>query len=579
MGGSAIDSAERPWLARYDHGVPPTLEYPAIRLDGLLRRAADHYPDLTASVFFGRRTAYAELDAAVDRIAGGLRRLGLAPGARIALFLPNCPQLVEGLEAVWRAGHVAVPVNPRTSGPELVALLTDSGAQVLVALDRLWNRLGSVDLPGSVRAVFIADLADSLPLPMRFGARLAGRRGSPNPPAASATQDVLPFRDLCRADPVDRDRASAGPDDPAVLLPTGGTTGLPKLAVLSHRNLVANACQLGAWAASLNEGDEVMLSALPLAHGYAMTACLNVSILRGWTQVLVPDPRNIPSVLDAIEHERVTVFPGVPTLYAAICADPGVRAGRRDLRSVEICISGAATLPSAVQAEFERLTGGRLVEGYGLTEASPATHCNPLDGHERTEGIGLPLPDTDCRLVDLDAERRLVGPGEPGVLCIRGPQVMAGYWHRPEDTALALRPDEDGRTWLHTGDIAVASVDGFFRIIDRKKDVIVAAGGLKVYPAEVEDVLSTHPKVRLAAVVGVPPGGSDQRAKAFVVPRDGDPPDPDEILAFLRQRLAPHKVPRAVELRPDLPLAFTGKVLRRVLAEEDSVAPVAADTS
>jgi long-chain acyl-CoA synthetase len=276
-----------------------------------------------------------------------------------------------------------------------------------------------------------------------------------------------------------------------------------------------------------------------------------------------------------IERCRITVFPGVPTLYAAICAHPGVKSGRRNLRSIEACISGAATLPNGTQIEFERLSGGRLVEGYGLTEASPATHCNPLGRGGRNDTIGLPLPDTDCRLVDVETESAAVEPGQHGILCISGPQVMTGYWNRPDDTAQVIRRDADGRTWLHTGDIAEMSADGYFRIVDRKKDIIVAAGGLKVYPNEIEEVLSTHPKVHLAAVIGVPVGSTDQRAKAFVVLRDGERADASEILAFLRDRLAPYKIPKAVEFRAELPLAFTGKVLRRVLAAEEGRASVA----
>jgi long-chain acyl-CoA synthetase len=292
-------------------------------------------------------------------------------------------------------------------------------------------------------------------------------------------------------------------------------------------------------------------------------------VLRGWTQVLVPDPRDTDRLLTEIERRRVTVLPGVPTLYSTISSHPSVASGRRDLRSIEACISGAAALPNGTQAEFERLTGGRLVEGYGLSEASPATHCNPLGSGGRSDTIGLPLPDTDCRLVDVEAETRAVGPGEPGILCVSGPQVMSGYWQRPEDTAEVLRQDADGRTWLHTGDVAEMSTDGYFRIVDRKKDIIVAAGGLKVYPNEIEEVLSTHPKVRLCAVIGVPVGGADQRAKAFVVLRERERSSPAEILAFLAERLAAYKVPKAVEFRAELPLAFTGKVLRRVLADEE----------
>jgi long-chain acyl-CoA synthetase len=445
--------------------------------------------------------------------------------------------------------------------------LADAGATVVIVLDRLWPGLAGTTLPPSVRHVLVARVADDLPLALRVATRLA-RLAERMPPSTLGAVPVRRLGGIARPRTRSPEARPPDVDAPAILLYTGGTTGLPKAAVLTHRNLVANACQLGAWATTLDDGAEVMLSALPLAHGYAMTACMNVSVLRGWTQVLVPDPRDTARLLAEIERWDVTVLPGVPTLYAAICGHPDVASGRRRLRSIEACISGAAALPAGIQAEFEQVTGGRLVEGYGLTEASPATHCNPFGGRG-PGGIGLPLPDTDCRLVDVETESRPVAPGTPGVLCVSGPQVMAGYWQRPDETASALRPDEGGRTWLHTGDVAEMSADGWFRIVDRKKDVIVAAGGLKVWPNEIEDVLSTHPKVRQAAVIGVPVGAADQRAKAFVVLRDGEHADADDLLAFLESRLAPYKVPKSIEFRPDLPLAFTGKVLRRVLAEEE----------
>ena len=559
--------AGRPWLTRYDPGVPATLAYPAVRLDALLRWTTGRYPDRSALIFFGRPTSYRALADAVDRVATGLRRLGLTHGERVALFMPNCPQLVIGLYAIWRAGGVAVPMSPRSTGAEFTRSLSDSGAAAAIVLDQLWLGLKDPAVPSTLRHLVVADVADALPLPMRIGA-LITRRGVRDERLATDTPRIVTFEALAR-EHADAMPPLVGSEDPAVLLYTGGTTGLPKAAILTHRNMVANACQLGAWASGLDDGAEVMLSALPLAHGYAMTSCMNVSVLRGWTQVLVPDPRDIERLLHEIERRRVTVFPGVPTLYASIAAHPSVAAGKHDLRSIEACISGAATLPSGIQIEFERLTGGRVVEGYGLTEASPATHCNPLGPDRRSDGIGLPLPDTDCRLVDVETETRVAEPGQPGVLCIAGPQVMAGYWQRPDDTAQVLRRDADGRTWLHTGDVAEMSADGYFRLVDRKKDIIVAAGGLKVVPNEIEEVLSTHPKVRLSAVIGVPVGGPDQRAKAFVVLREGERADAGEILDFLGERLASYKVPKSIQFRRELPLAFTGKVLRRVLADEE----------
>jgi long-chain acyl-CoA synthetase len=564
-------AAVRPWLSQYDAAVPASLEYPALLLDQLLHRTAERYPDRPATVFFGREAGYRRLDETVDRLAGGLRGLGLVPGDRVALFMPNCPQLVASFYAIWRAGCVAVPINPRATGPELSRQLTDAGAAAAIVLDSLWLGLRDVRLPPTFRHLMVADAADDLPLALRVSAWVL-RRGARRGPITGDGASIVSLREVVRSGEPGSTQAGLGPNDPAVLLYTGGTTGLPKAAILTHRNLVANACQLGAWASTLDDGAEVMLSALPLVHGYAMTACMNVSVLRGWTQVLAPDPRDLERLLAAIERWRVTVFPGVPTLYAAICGHPDVVSGRRDLHSIEACISGAAALPAGIEEEFERMTGGRLVEGYGLSEASPATHCNPFGSGDRNGSIGLPLPDTDCRLVDVETETHEVGPGQPGVLCISGPQVMAGYWQRPEDTAQALRRDETGRVWLHTGDVAEMSDDGYFRIVDRKKDIIVAAGGLKVYPNEIEDVLSTHPKVRQAAVIGVPVGSADQRTKAFVVLRAGQRADADEILAFLRERIAGYKVPKSVEFRAELPVAFTGKVLRRVLAEEERAA-------
>jgi long-chain acyl-CoA synthetase len=563
--------ASRPWLAQYDAGVPAMLDYPAVRLDDLLQGAAERYPDRSALIFFGRRTSYRALDEAVDRVTRGLQRLGLDPGERVGLFMPNCPELMIGFYAVWRAGCVAVPINPRATGRELSRYLSDSEAAAVIVLDRTWLGLQDLVMPSTMRHLIVADLVDDLPLRLRIGARITSRVRRVAAPVRGPVR-VSSFQELARDGISEAVSTGAGLDDPAVLLYTGGTTGLPKAAVLTHRNLVANACQLAAWTPELDDGAEVLLSALPLVHGYAMTTCMNVSVLRGWTQVLVPDPRDLDRLLAEIERRRVTVFPGVPTLYAAICGHPYVRSSRRRLRSIEACISGSATLPTGVQADFERLTGGRLVEGYGLTEASPATHCNPLSGGGRSGSIGLPLPDTDCRLVDIETETRIVEAGQHGVVCVSGPQVMAGYWRRPEDTADVLRRGDDGRVWLHTGDVGEMSPDGYFQIIDRKKDIIVAAGGLKVYPNEIEDVLSTHPRVRLAAVIGVPVGSLDQRAKAFVVLRNGQRVDPGELLAFLRARLAPYKIPKAIEVRADLPLAFTGKVLRRVLADEERAA-------
>ena len=309
---------------------------------------------------------------------------------------------------------------------------------------------------------------------------------------------------------------------------------------------------------------------LPLTHSYSITVSMNHSIMQGYTQLIIPDARDLVSVLKVIDAHRPTVFPGVPTLYAALSRHRHVASGKYDISSIDYCISGAAALPPEVQRHFQAVTGARLVEGYGLSEASPVTHCNPLGEADHIGSIGVPLPGTDACIVDEDAETELVPPGERGVLCVRGPQVMQGYWNMPEETALALRTHDDGQVWLHTGDVAVMDDTGLFRIVDRKKDMILAGGGFNVYPREIEDVLYEHPAVREAGVIGVPVGGQDQRVKAFVVV-DGEV-EADELIEFCRERLARYKIPREIVFRDELPKTFVGKVLRRELMAEEEAA-------
>ena len=309
------------------------------------------------------------------------------------------------------------------------------------------------------------------------------------------------------------------------------------------------------------------MTALPLTHSYAMTVCMNQSVYRGYAQILIPNPRELDRLLGAVNKHRPTMLPGVPTLYMAINNYPDV--GKYDLRSINACISGAAGLPPEVQEEFQRITGGKLVEGYGLSEATPVTHCNPIGSGGRIGTIGVPFPDTDCRIVDADTETETLGSDEPGVLCVSGPQVMKGYWGMPTETANVLRQDETGKVWLHTGDVAEMTEDGYVRIVDRKKDMILAAGGYNVYPREIEDVLYEHPKVMEVAAIGVPVGGSDQRAKVFIVLRPGETATEEEILQFCSERLAKYKVPKYVEFRESLPKTMVGKILRRELMEEE----------
>ncbi|MEX1091893.1 MAG: long-chain fatty acid--CoA ligase [Acidimicrobiia bacterium] len=567
MGSSADIRATRPWHDQYDPDVSTSLTYLETTLDALLRRTAGTYPEHAAISFYGRTLGYKMLDQLVDRLANGLQELGLRPGDRVALFLPNCPQAVITYYAVWRSGGVVVPVNPLYTAPELRRQVEDSGASMIVVLSLLYPRV-DVSMPG-LRQVIVTNIKDYFPWWLRIAFTLSKERRSGHHLRRPLDEGTVTFSAVLAKGGADAARSRSRPDDPAAFLYTGGTTGIPKGAILTHRNLVVNAQQVGHWATGLDDGEEVLMAALPLTHTYAMTVCMNLSVLRGWTQVLVPDPRDLSFLLEQVERHRVTVLPGVPTLYSAINNHPGVREGRIDLSSIEVCISGAAGLPTEVQAEFQRITGGRLVEGYGLTEASPVTHGNPVGSGGRIGTIGVPLPDTDCKIVDVESETIKVRPGSPGILCISGPQVMKGYWNRPEETESTLRRDREGRLWLHTGDVAEMSDDGYFRIIDRQKDMILAAGGFNVYPREIEEELFAHPKVLQAAVIGIPVGGIDQRGKAFLVLRKGETATEEEMIEYLKGRLAPFKVPKAVEFRDELPLAFTGKVLRRVLAEEE----------
>ncbi len=552
----------RVWHRAYDPDVPATLSYPDVRLDEFLLRTATQLPDKAGIWFFGRSFTFAELDRATDAVAAGLQERGLGPGDRVAVFMPNCPQAVVSYEAIWRAGAVAVPTNPLYTAAEFAHQAADSGARVAICLSLMYPRTRGAELDH----VIVARIKDAFPPLLRFAFGLAKERKEGHRVTIGGDPTAAWFADVSasgRPQPVD-----VHPDEPAVLMYTGGTTGVPKGAVLTHRNLAANATQVAAWSPGLTPHERI-LTAIPLSHSYGMTVAMNYAISRGFGQVIVPDPRDLDRLLHEIGRVRPTMFPGVPALYNALASHPKVESGKADLSSINQCLSGAAGLPGEVQRKFEAVSGARLVEGYGLSEASPVTHANPLGTGGRTGTIGLPLPDTDCRIVDEETETTPVPPGEAGVLCVSGPQVMAGYWNRPDETAATIRVDADGRRWLHTGDIAVMDRDGYFRIVDRKKDLILAAGGLNVYPREVEETLYAHPAIHEAGVIGIPVGGADQRVKAFVVTEPGATVTAEEVTAWCAERMARYKVPKQVEFRTELPKTFVGKVLRRELARQE----------
>jgi long-chain acyl-CoA synthetase len=490
--------------------------------------------------------------------------LGVKKGDRVAIWLPNCPQFVIAYYATLMIGGIVVPCNPSYVAREIRHQLNDSGAKVAIVLSLVYPVMRQVRSETQVEQVIVTNVKEYFPGLLRFLFTIAKEKKEGHFQDISGDADTYWFQDLLAQAPAKPKEVEVKPSDTALLMYTGGTTGVSKGAQLTHSNAVANALQVRWWMFDSKEGEEVLMTALPLYHSYSMTVSMNHAIYLAGSMILIPNPRIMDHVLKSISKHKPTLYPGVPALYVAIANYPDIR--KYDVSSIRACISGAAGLPPEVQEAFETLTGAKLVEGYGLSEASPVTHCNPIYG-KRKEGswIGVPMPDTEAAVKDLETGEKNLDPGEIGELCIRGPQVMKGYWNMPTETANSLR---DG--WLHTGDIAQMDGDGFFQIVDRKKDMILGTGGFNIYPREVEDVLYEHPKVLEAAVAGVPVGTErGERVKAFVVLKEGQTATEEEIIGYCRENMAYYKVPKYVEFRDELPKTMIGKVLRRVLIEEE----------
>lgn len=575
----------RVWHQHYDPNVPPSLEYPPYPVDYFLQKSAEEHPNNPALVFGGMAPllgeqhstiTYRELNSLVNRFAAGLQQLGLQKGDRVAIYMPNCPQYVIAYYGILRAGGIAVPSNPLYVAREIEHQLNDSGATFAVVLSLLYPNIKKIRANTSLKHVIVTNIKEYFPGLLKTLFSLAKEKKAGHRVDISGDAATGWFQEFLAAAPANPRPVNITPNDTAVLMYTGGTTGVPKGAQLTHKNVVSNAIQSITWLIGGSDLErEVVLTALPLTHSYAMTVCMNLSVFGGHTQVLIPNPRDFTHLLNAINIHKPTLFPGVPTLYNAINNHPEVKAGKYDVKSIRVCISGAAPLPLEVQETFQRITGGTLVEGYGLSETSPVTHANPIGSGGRIGTIGLPLSDTDVTIVDAETEEEVLGPNQPGVLCISGPQVMKGYWGMTTETANALRTHADGKVWLHTGDIAEMSEDGYFRIVDRKKEMILASGGLNVYPRDIEERLYENSKVLEAAAIGVPVGQTDQRAKVFVVLKPGQSATEEEIIDWCREGLAKYKVPKYVEFRNELPKTMVGKILRRQLMEEEEKKVVA----
>ena len=560
--------AARPWVRWYAPGVSERLYVPDIALTDLLYDAANDFPRRKALAFLGRTMTYRALVETVDQFAGALRDLGVRKGDRVALILPNCPQNVIAFFAVLRLGAVVVQHNPLYTPSELHHQLADSGATVAIVYDGAYRRLAEARPGTDLQHVIVTSLADYLPSGKRLALLLpfdSVRKKREQLVADVPTgAKVLKFDDLLDAATGSVPQVAIDPErDLALLQYTGGTTGLPKGAMLTHRNLVANAYQASSWDPKMERGRETVLAVLPIFHVYGLTMCLTMSVLVGGTLVLLPT-FELGLLFKAIDKWKPTVFPGVPPMYDQIVRSR--RTSKHDLRSIRTCVSGAMRLPPETVEAFERVTGGRLVEGYGLTESSPVALANPLNDNARPGTIGVAVPGTDVRIVDLADPSREVPFGIAGELCVRGPQVFEGYWGQPDETASMLH---DG--WLFTGDIAVMDQQGFVTIVDRKRDIINASG-FSVFPSEIEDVLAEHPAVESCAVAGVSHYYRGETVKAFVVLRPGEQVTEDELHGFCTARLVAYKVPALYEFREDLPRNILGKVLRRVLRAEHEAA-------
>jgi long-chain acyl-CoA synthetase len=545
-----VQTENKPWFSSYPNDVPRNLPYPEVPLYAILEKTAKEHPEKAVIAYSETSITYAELDTLSSRFAAALVALGVQKGDRVAIFLSNIPQFVIAYYGVLKAGAVLTAISPLHKEREVAYQLSDSGAETIVALDTLYPIVEKVWRKTKLKNVVITRLEEYA---SKHSVASSKIKQAPNvhsfqelltESAKPSTVDINPREDL------------------AALQYTGGTTGTAKGAMLTHANLVSNAVAFAAWIKGA-VAEETFLTALPLFHIYGMTTSLNVPVSLAAEIVLLPK-FEAATVLETIQRNKVTVFCGVPTMYSVLLANPEL--GKFDLTSVRVCISGASPLPPQVQKRFMEVTGGFLAEGYGLTEASPVTHCNPVDKTLRTVhlgSIGLPLPDTDARIVDVETGEKTLGVGETGELAVKGPQVMRGYWQKPEETGLVLR---DG--WLLTGDIARMDADGYFYITDRKKDLIKYKD-YSVYPRELEDVLYEHPAVKLCAVVGKPAPVVGEVPKAFVVLKEGVEATEEEVMAFVKEKVAPYKAVRELEFRQELPVSAAGKVLRRTLQEEE----------
>jgi long-chain acyl-CoA synthetase len=549
---------EKPWLKSYEKGVPEFIDYKEICLPDILDQIAQQFSDRPALLFQGTTVRFGELKEMVYRFAACLTDYGVKKGDAVAILLPNIIPCVVAYYAILRIGGIAVMNNPLYSDPELEHQFNDSGAKVLITLDVLAKRMIALRPKTQIKQIVTTCIGDYLPAVKRVLGKWLKKYPFAEVPVA---QDVYDWRTCLAAHAPNPPGLTCGFNDVAMYQYTGGTTGVSKGVMLTHANLSKQCQQAVAWFPKFKQGEEIVLGALPYFHVFGLTTAMNFAVFMGWPQILIPRPQPQP-LLEAIRHFRPTFAPLVPTMYIGMLNHPDLQ--KTDMSCIKGAFSGSAPLPVEVIHEFEKRTGAVIVEGFGMTETTPVTHVNPFAGGARKVGsVGLPLPDTLCRIVDLEDGVTDVPVGERGELIIKGPQVMLGYKDRPDETAQTLR-----NGWCYTGDIATMDEEGYFYIVDRKKDMIIS-GGFNVYPRDIDEVFYLHPKVQEACAIGVPHPLRGESVKVFVVLKEGQTATQEELIEYCKTRLATYKLPTEIEFRTELPKTNVGKILRKQLRAEE----------
>jgi len=576
---------DRPWLAHYDKGVPQTVEIPEAPLFYFLQEAARKYPDRACTIFKGAVISYREMEALTDHMAAALVAVGVKKDDRVGIFMPNVPQFIIAYFGILKAGAVVVAVNPTYPPDEILTPVNDANIEVIFTLTRFYKVLKAVRERSKLKRIIVSNIKEALP-PFTSLLFTLLREKKEGHQLEALDEGDLWMKDLLRKhENSPKPNIMITPDDTALFQYSGGTTGVPKGAVAAHRNVVANTVQMRAWFVNSIDGQEVYLMGIPLFHVYGMVAGMSVAMAMGASMAVVPNARDLKDVLENISKYKATIFPGVPLLYNGInnYHEKFPKAlkwfydliGRKprsvdkiyDLSSIKACISGSTTLMRTTKEQFEKLTGGKVFGGYGLSEAPTATHCNPLLGGNKTGSIGMPLPNVEVKIISLDDGETEMQQGEIGEITIHGPQVMKGYHNMPTETANTLRQMKDGKTWLFTGDIARMDEDGYFYIVDRKKELI-KPGGFQVWPREVEEAIASHPKVLEVGVGGIPDPNRGEAVKAWIVVKPGETLTVEELKAYCKEHLAPYKVPSHFEFRNELPKTTVGKILRRELVRQ-----------